>query len=73
MIGLSVPLLFGGAVIIEEVFSYPGMGRLLVRAVWQRNYTVIMGVDVLVAVLVFLGNLLADFLYVIVDPRIQYD
>ncbi|MGM0436924.1 MAG: ABC transporter permease [Bacillota bacterium] len=73
LVGLSVPLLFGGAVIIEEVFSYPGMGRLLVRAVWQRNYTVIMGVDVLVAVLVFLGNLLADFLYVIVDPRIQYD
>ncbi len=73
LIGLSVPLLFGGSVIIEEVFSYPGMGRLLVRAVWQRNYTVIMGVDVLMAVLVFLGNLLADLFYVIVDPRIQYD
>lgn len=73
LVGLSVPLLFGGSVIIEEVFSYPGMGRLLVRAVWQRNYTVILGVNVLVAILVFLGNLLADFLYVLVDPRIQYD
>jgi peptide/nickel transport system permease protein len=73
LVGLSVPLLFGGSLIIEEVFSYPGMGRLAVRAVWQRNYTVIMGVDVLFAVFVFLGNLLADFLYVIVDPRIQYE
>ncbi|MFW5786629.1 MAG: ABC transporter permease [Halanaerobiales bacterium] len=73
LIGLSVPMIFGGSVIIEEIFSWPGMGRLLLRAVWQRNYTVILGGDTLFAIFVFLGNLLADFMYAVVDPRIQYD
>ncbi|MGM0421167.1 MAG: ABC transporter permease [Bacillota bacterium] len=73
LMGLQIPLLFSGAVIIEEVFSWPGIGRLTVRAVWQRNYTVMMATSVIFAILVFVGNLIADMLYVIVDPRIKYD
>ncbi|MBF8438048.1 ABC transporter permease [Halanaerobiaceae bacterium Z-7014] len=73
ILGLQVPLLFSGAVIIEEVFSWPGIGRLSIRAVWQRNYTVMMATTVIFAILVFFGNLIADMFYVIVDPRIKYD
>ncbi|MGM0414056.1 MAG: ABC transporter permease [Bacillota bacterium] len=73
ILGLQVPLLFSGAVVIEEVFSWPGIGRLSVRAVFQRNYTVMMATTVIFAILVFFGNLIADMFYVIVDPRIKYD
>ncbi len=73
LLGLQVPLLFSGSVIIEEVFSWPGIGRLSVRAVWQRNYTVLMATTVIFAILVFIGNLIADMFYVLVDPRIKYD
>ncbi|MFW6377784.1 MAG: ABC transporter permease [Bacillota bacterium] len=73
LLGLQVPLLFSGAVIIEEVFSWPGIGRLSIRAVWQRNYTVLMATTVIFAILVFIGNLIADMFYVLVDPRIKYD
>jgi len=73
LFGLQVPLLFSGAVITEEVFSWPGIGRLTIRAVHQRNYTVILATSVIFAVLVFAGNFLADVLYTVVDPRIKYD
>ncbi|MFN2363299.1 MAG: ABC transporter permease [Halarsenatibacteraceae bacterium] len=73
LLGLQVPLLFSGAVIIEEVFSWPGIGRLSIRAVNQRNYTVMMATTVIFAILVFIGNLIADMFYVLADPRIKYD
>ena len=72
ILGLSLPALFSGAFIIETVFAWPGMGRLGVQAIFSRNYPVIMGVVMLSAVLIVLGNLLADVGYALVDPRIRY-
>mgnify|MGYP006297449123 CR=1 FL=1 len=73
LIGLSVPMIFSGAVITEQVFSWPGMGKLLIDSVFKRNYTVMMAIDVIMCVLVYVGNFAADILYVVVDPRIRYD
>lgn len=72
ILGLSLPDLFGGAFIIENIFAWPGMGRLGVMAIFQRNYPLIMGIIVLTSVLILIGNLLADILYAVVDPRIRY-
>jgi peptide/nickel transport system permease protein len=72
ILGLSLPELFSGAFIIETIFAWPGMGRLGVQAVFSRNYPVIMGVVMLSAVLIVVGNLLADVGYALVDPRIRY-
>ncbi|MBU0672555.1 MAG: ABC transporter permease [Candidatus Margulisbacteria bacterium] len=72
ILGLSLPGLFGGAFIIETIFAWPGMGRLGVLAIFQRNYPLIMGIVVFSAVLIMLGNLLADICYALVDPRIRY-
>jgi peptide/nickel transport system permease protein len=73
LMALEIPTLFGGAVIVETIFSWPGIGRLIVSAASQRDYTVIMGTVVIVSVLVILANLVADILYSILDPRIRYD
>jgi len=73
ILGLSLPDLFGGAFIIETIFAWPGMGRLGVQAVFQRNYPVIMGIVVFSALLIVIGNLLADVGYALVDPRIRYE
>ena len=70
--GLSIPNLFGGSYIIEKVFGWPGMGLLGVEAINNRDYQVLMGLTVFTAVLVLLGNLLADLMYALVDPRIRY-
>ncbi|WP_199618895.1 ABC transporter permease [Paenibacillus alkalitolerans] len=72
LIGLQLPHLLGGALIIEQIFAWPGMGRLAVGAIFIRDYQVIMGITMVGSVLVVLGNLLADVLYAVVDPRIQY-
>jgi len=72
ILGLSLPGLFGGAFIIETIFAWPGMGRLGVMAIFQRNYSLIMGIVVFSALLIMLGNLLADIGYALVDPRIRY-
>jgi peptide/nickel transport system permease protein len=71
--GLQIPALLAGAVITEQVFEWPGMGRLTIEAINQRDYPVLMGITLLTAVFVALGNLLADITYSIVDPRIRYD
>jgi peptide/nickel transport system permease protein len=73
LVGLSLPFLFSGAVIIETVFNYPGMGLLFWDAAGSRDYPVLLGIVVIVGVLTVLGNLLADVLYGWADPRIQYD
>ncbi len=70
--GLSLPALFGGALIIEMVFNYPGMGLLFWTAAQNRDYPILLGVTVIVGVLTILGNLLADLAYAALDPRIQY-
>lgn len=71
LVGLGIPELLGGALIVENVFAYPGMGQLTVRAVSEADFPVVMGTTLLFAVLVILGNLLADILYVVFDPRIR--
>jgi peptide/nickel transport system permease protein len=72
VIGLSVPELVGGAVITESVFSWPGMGSLLVDGVSGRDYPLIMGISLVVGVTVLIANLLTDIAYALVDPRIRY-
>jgi peptide/nickel transport system permease protein len=72
LIGLQLPNLLGGALIIEQIFAWPGMGRLAVGSIFIRDYQVIMGITMVGSVLVVLGNLIADVLYAVVDPRIQY-
>ncbi len=70
--GQSIPNLFGGAYITEKVFGWPGMGLLGVEAIANRDYQILMGLTLFTAVLVLLGNLLADIMYSFVDPRIRY-
>ncbi len=72
LLGLSVPGLLGGSVILESIFAIPGMGRLFFDSVMARDYPVIMGLLVLGAALTLLGNLLADCAYAMADPRIRY-
>ncbi len=71
ILGLSVPGLIGGSVIFETVFAIPGMGQLFYQSVMMRDYPTIMGVLVIGAVLTLLGNLLADVMYSLADPRIR--
>ncbi len=73
VIGMEIPTLFGGAVIIEQVFSWPGLGLMTMSAITSRDYPVIMGVCLLSAVVVLVANLLTDILYALVDPTIQLD
>lgn len=73
MLGLYLPFLFSGAVFVEVIFAWPGMGRVIVDAIFQRDYPVVMATGFIFAVLVVLGNLLADVLYAVADPRIRYD
>ncbi len=73
LFGLYLPFLFSGAVLIETVFAWPGMGRLVVDAIFQRDYPVVMAGTFIFAVMVVAGNLIADILYALVDPRIRYD
>ena len=70
---LRLPLLFGGSVIIESIFNWQGIGSMSVKAVLDNDYPVIMGVNLIFAVLVLASNLLADLLYAVVDPRVRYD
>jgi peptide/nickel transport system permease protein len=71
ILGLSLPGLIGGSVIVESIFAIPGMGQLMVQAVFERDYPVIMGNLVIVAVITLIANLLADVAYGLVDPRIR--
>jgi peptide/nickel transport system permease protein len=71
--GLALPFLVGGAAVVEKIFGWPGMGALAVDAVGARDYPVIMATSMIAAVLVVAGNLLADVLYVVVDPRVSFD
>jgi peptide/nickel transport system permease protein len=72
LMGLTLPGLFSGAVILEQIFQWPGMGRLYFEAIGQRDYNVVMGLTLMFSVLTLLGNLLADVLYAVVDPRVTY-
>ncbi len=66
-------MLLGGALVIEVVFSWPGMGRLMFDAVLARDYPLVMASSFLFGLLVVVGNLLADLLYAVADPRIRHE
>ena len=71
MFGLILPGLIGGSVIIESIFSWPGMGRMAYEAILARDYPVILTVNFVTAVLVLIGTFISDILYMVVDPRIR--
>ncbi len=73
LVGLSLPDLFAGAVIIEQIFAWNGVGRLTLEAVSRRDYTLVMGTTLMFAVLTMTANLFADVMYAVLDPRIRYD
>src|SRR5579884_687866 len=73
VLGGTLPVFFGGAVITEQIFAYPGMGQLFWQSAINRDYATLLGMTVISAVLVVLGNLMADVLYGVFDPRVRYD
>lgn len=73
IVGMDIPWLFAGAVIIESVFTWPGIGLLYVKAVSQRDDPMIMGLTLMSAIVVSLSNLITDLSYSFVDPRIRYE
>lgn len=70
---IDIPLLFGGTIVTEKVWSWPGMGQLMITSLHRRDLPVAQGLLVLIAVLVIAGNLIADICYAILDPRIRYE
>jgi peptide/nickel transport system permease protein len=72
-IGMLLPALISGAVIVENIFAYPGMGRLGYEAVLERDYPTLVALNFVVAALVLIGNLLSDLLYAAVDPRVRLE
>jgi len=72
LIGLYLPVLVGGAVVVETIFAIPGIGRLGLESVFVRDYPVILSVNVMGAAAVLVGNLLADVAYALADPRIRF-
>jgi peptide/nickel transport system permease protein len=73
IVGLQFASLLGGAVIVETIFAWPGIGRLAVNAILRRDYPVIMGTVLVFAVVFILMNLLVDLFYTLIDPRINFD
>jgi peptide/nickel transport system permease protein len=71
--GLTLPILFGGSVVIETIFQWPGIGLLFIDAVTNRDSPVIMGYVLITAIIVMASNLLTDIAYSILDPRVTYD
>lgn len=70
-IGPAIGFLLGGAVIVETIFAWPGMGRLVVNAVFERDYPLIMGSVIMSAILYIIGLIISDLLYAVVDPRVR--
>lgn len=73
LVGLSLPALLGGSVLVETIFAWNGIGLLTIQAVGQRDYTLVLGATLMLAVLTMLANLLADVMYAVLDPRIRYE
>ena len=72
LIGLQLPILVGGSVIMENIFALPGLGRLMVLALEQRDYPVVSGINLFFATAVMGANLVTDLLYALLDPRVRY-
>ena len=73
LLGLLVPTLLSGSVVIETIFAIPGIGRLALQGALSRDYPVVMTMTVLGAALIVVSNLLTDLSYALLDPRIRYD
>lgn len=73
VIGMAARSLVAGAVFVETIFAWPGLGRLAVLAVYRRDYPVVMGVNIVIALFVVVASLIVDFLYLFLDPRITYE
>ncbi len=73
LLGLSIPFLLNGSLIVEVVFSWPGLGRLLITSIQARDMPIILGIFLLVATGVVLANLATDLVYRSIDPRIRYE
>jgi peptide/nickel transport system permease protein len=72
VIGLQLPILIGGTVIMEQIFNLPGMGRLMLDSLSRRDYTIISGINIMMATVILAGNLLTDMTYAWLDPRVRY-
>ena len=72
LIGMQLPLLVGGAVIMENIFALPGIGRLMLDALNNRDYPVVSGVNLVFAIMVVGVNLIIDLIYPYLDPRVRY-
>jgi peptide/nickel transport system permease protein len=72
LLGLSLPALVGGAVVVEDVFNYPGMGWLFIQAANSYDFNLLLGITVIGTILTIVGNLLADIGYAVLDPRVRY-
>lgn len=73
LLGFRIPMLFSGAILVETIFGWPGMGKLAIDAINNRDYPLLMGTSLLLSSLTLIGNLLADIMYGFADPRIKYD
>ena len=73
LVGLQLPILVGGSVIMENIFNLPGLGRLMLNALEDRDYPVVSGINLLFGTIVVVGNLLIDLAYAFLDPRIRYE
>ncbi|GEL08513.1 ABC transporter permease [Salisediminibacterium halotolerans] len=73
LLGFEFGTLLSGAVVTEAVFSFPGLGQLFLTGIQNQDFPLIMGINLIIAVTVLVGNLLADIMYAVVDPRIRYD
>ncbi|WP_339800557.1 ABC transporter permease [uncultured Marinobacter sp.] len=73
LVGILVPILFGGTVIIEQIFRLPGLGELLLQSVSTRDYPIITGIFLITGVVVMIVNLLVDMCYGLLDPKVRYD
>ena len=72
IVGMELPILVSGAVIIEQIFGLPGMGRLMINSLQLRDYTMVTGINLVIATAIVGANLLVDISYAFLDPRVRY-
>ena len=73
VLGIAIALLFSGAVVVENVFSIKGLGRVLIQGILNRDYPVVQGAVLLISAFFVFANLIVDLLYAVIDPRVRYD
>jgi peptide/nickel transport system permease protein len=72
LIGIQIPLLVSGTVVLESIFALPGLGRMLLEALSQREYLAVLGVCMVVATFIVVTNFIVDIAYCFLDPRVRY-